>query len=156
MSLTAKQLNWTKVRKMFPGIPAWIRVEHIWAEVSKTPRATVRELADRTHVSFGAVSSALKFLEACGFISQPAGTIGTRTVLVFLYSPVEYDRGSKEVTSEEDEWYRQWQDQKRNFQEENIYAKSKAKTQPKASRRAVQAQGKTDRRKKGARRQAGR
>jgi DNA-binding transcriptional MocR family regulator len=141
---------------MFPGIPAWIRVEHIWLEVSKTPRATVRELADRTHVSFGSVSSALKFLEACGFISQTAGTIGTRLVLVPLISLKEYDRGNKQDTSseEEAEWYKQWQEQKRSFDKEKIYVKPKAKAQPKASRRAIQAQGKTGHRKKGTRRKA--
>lgn len=59
-----------------------ITARRVWASVTHTPCASVRELARRLDMAYSQVSKALRLLRAAGYIAFADRTCRARTVLV--------------------------------------------------------------------------
>lgn len=58
-------------------------MRRVWAAISRTPQATIRELADELGMSYGHVSDTLAKL---GYVEHPYGSARARTVDVRLHT----------------------------------------------------------------------
>lgn len=58
------------------------KVRQVWAEVTKTPQAGVREIGERLGLGYGSVATALRILQRAGYIEFSPGSHSARTVVV--------------------------------------------------------------------------
>lgn len=57
-------------------------IRRVWAAVTRTPQASVRELAGELEMGFGTVATALRFLRDCGYIRHQHRACRARTIVI--------------------------------------------------------------------------
>ena len=64
-------MSYSTMHKHYGNHLSTRNVRRVWAQVSQTPHASHRELAQALNLSHGAISSALRLLKDAGYVQFP-------------------------------------------------------------------------------------